>query len=196
MEFLPAIFIRTLGNGEVRRVPSVCTPRTDLLEPPSFTDVDSSSEATYAPSTISSILSNSVSVYIPNLPFPDYPIQDPEGSGLFKTLAMRVTKWRMLARYLGLPDDSIATICQANHFDNERCYKMMLLWSEKSNELATYLKLANSLRNIMRDDLLTEVTCYLPEDGREQPGENVVIGLNSSIGKANSNTTMREEGTN
>ena len=165
------------------------TPRTDLLEPPSFTDVDSSSEANYAPSTISSILSRSVSVSIPSLPFPDSPIQDPEGSGLFKTLAARVTKWRMLARYLGLPDDAIAAISQANLFDNERCYKMMLSWSEKSTELATYLKLADSLRNIMRDDLLMEVTRYLPEVEEEGGGElgedgweifSVVIGPKGS----------------
>ena len=145
----------------------------DLIEP---TDVDYSPEANrytyYAPYMVSSSPSCSVSVSVPSLPFPDSLILDPEGRGLFKMLAMRITKWRKLAMYLGLPDDAIATISQANHFDNECCYKMMLMWTEKYNELATYLKLANSLRNIMRDDLLMEVTRYLPEVEEEGGGES------------------------
>ena len=97
------------------------------------------------------------------------PIGEAEGNKLFETLAYRVKKWRFAGRYLNLDEDTLERIESENRFPIEQCYKMFATWRENFRSDATYLKLAQALKNIMREDLLPDIVVLIPcinkEDG-------------------------------
>ena len=96
--------------------------------------------------------------------FSHEPVPDPQDSQLFKIVAQRINKWKILGRYLGLEDETLEAIQRDNHFIVEQCYKMLVTWQQGLRAEATYLKLAQSLKNIMREDLLPELLLYMDQN--------------------------------
>ena len=116
--------------------------------------------------------------------FSQEPVPDPQDSQLFKIVAQRINKWKILGRYLGLEDETLEAIQRGNHFTVEQCYKMLVTWQQGLRAEATYLKLAQSLKNIMREDLLPELLLYMvdqssngSESGGDGEGERVLIHI-------------------
>ena len=116
--------------------------------------------------------------------FSHEPVPDPQDSQLFKIVAQRINKWKILGRYLGLDDETLEAIQRDNHFIVEQCYKMLVTWQQGLRAEATYLKLAQSLKNIMREDLLPELVLYMAdqssigsESGGDGEGERVLIHI-------------------
>ena len=116
--------------------------------------------------------------------FSNEPVPDAQDSQLFKIVAQRINKWKILGRYLGLEDETLEAIQRDNHFIVEQCYKMLVTWQQGLRAEATYLKLAQSLKNIMREDLLPELLLYIAdqssngsESGGDGEGERVLIHI-------------------
>ena len=104
-------------------------------------------------------------------------VPEPE---LFKLVASRISKWKILGRYLGLDDGTLDAIYTDNHFSIERCYKMLVAWRTKFRGKATYLELAKGLKNTMREDLLPDLVPYMvqsSEDGDSNQGESITIPI-------------------
>lgn len=117
--------------------------------------------------------------------FSHEPVPDPRDSQLFKIVAQRINKWKILGRYLGLEDETLEAIHRENHFIVEQCYKMLVTWQQELRADATYLKLAQSLKNIMREDLLPELLLFMDQsssgsDNGGNEGERVLIHIGPS----------------
>ena len=117
--------------------------------------------------------------------FSHEPVPDPQDSQLFKIVAQRINKWKILGRYLGLEDEILEAIHRENHFIVEQCYKMLVTWQQEVRADATYLKLAQSLKNIMREDLLPELLLFMDQsssgsDNGSSEGERVMIHIGPS----------------
>ena len=132
------------------------------------------------------------SLAVDEVVFPAVPITDCE-SQLFKMLSRRVPKWKIFGRYLGLDDDILERIDAENQFCIEKCYKMLETWKRQFRSDATYQKLEEGLRNIMREDLLFDIGQFVPRDH----GNEVEEPLHHTIdvrSKENPNLrTVREE---
>ena len=118
--------------------------------------------------------------------FPALTIGNSRDSKLFFTLALRVQKWKMLGRYLGVNDANLFEIESKYHFISERCLKMLIQWAETGG---TYCQLEAGLRNIMREDLIDDLRCFVPPEPAdlEEVGEGhwKSSGLNINRGKIN-----------
>ncbi len=101
-------------------------------------------------------------VTLDGIHFPPLPIDELSGSKLFEALAYRVEKWRFVGRYLGLDDGTLDQIENDNQFLIERCYKMFTTWRDTFSKTATYQRLAEALKNIMREDLLPDIANLVP----------------------------------
>jgi len=102
---------------------------------------------------------------------------------LFKVIAPRISKWKILGRYLGLDDDILDAICRENHFSVERCYKTLVAWKTNFRAKAMYLELAKGLKNIMREDLLPDLVPYMvqgSEDDDFKEGERIIIPIDEN----------------
>ena len=97
------------------------------------------------------------------LSFPNYQIRDKDREKLFHTLAPRIRKWTFLGRYLDIDDETLKEIASSCHFDVERCYQMLCRWRRE----ATYLRLAQGLKDIMREDLYPDLISQIPCRVRE-----------------------------
>ena len=95
--------------------------------------------------------------------FPPTPIGESDGQVLFNALVFRVKKWQLLGRYLELEDEVIEAIEKENQFHIEQCYKMFVKWREQFGSNATYARLAEAMRNIMREDLLPDIANHIPQ---------------------------------
>ena len=95
---------------------------------------------------------------------------------LLETIAMRVHKWKMLGRYLGVDDDSLDEIEMQNHFVGERCLKMLKKFQTVSDDEATYVRLATALKNIMQDSLISDISQFFPkdQDSESSPGSYTI----------------------
>ena len=107
--------------------------------------------------------------------FPPVPITDCE-SQLFEMLSHRVQKWKILGRYLGLEDETLDRIEVENQFRIERCYKMLDTWKKLFRSDATYRRLEEGLRNVMREDILLDIGHFIPccHDNNEEPLNHTV----------------------
>jgi hypothetical protein len=85
-------------------------------------------------------------------------------SEMLEMIAMRVSKWKMLGRYLGVDDDSLDEIETQNHFVGERCLKMLKKFQTVSGDEATYVRLITALKNIMHDSLIADISQFFPKD--------------------------------
>ena len=135
-------------------VPSKDT-RVDTLTPPhdpGLIGADDPEQASAACSQVSLICGSR---------FPEQSIPNPEDCDMFRALAQRVQKWKMLGRYLGVEDEVLDKIESVNHFANERCLKMLVHWGRREG---TYRQLETGLHNIMREDLVEDLQCYLPPE--------------------------------
>ncbi len=94
--------------------------------------------------------------------FPPLPIDEPNGNKLFESLAYRVKKWKFVGRYFGIDDETLDRIAKENKFPVEQCYKMFTTWRETFGSSATYRVLAEALTNIMREDLLHDISKLVP----------------------------------
>lgn len=113
------------------------------------------------------IANNSEQIF--GIQIPNVVISGDEEDELFETIARRVTKWKMLGRYLGLDDEVLNEIEIHNHFVGERCLKMLKRFKSDSGDGATYVKLAVSLKDTMHDSLVTDISKYFPQ--YDQPSQ-------------------------
>lgn len=83
---------------------------------------------------------------------PQMPLLD--NSEVFELIATHPTakrKWSLLARYLGMSEENIQEIKRSYHFNEEKCLRMLLRWSQDkktSTSSATYARLLCGLINI------------------------------------------------
>ena len=70
------------------------------------------------------------------------------------------SKWTFLARFLGLPEDTILQLKDEHEFVEECCYGMLLQWIHRSPSEATWGRLSTSLVRIMRADLVDVISEY------------------------------------
>ena len=94
---------------------------------------------------------------------PNVIISGDEEDEMFKTIAGRIRKWKMLGRYLSLKDEVLEEIELHNHFDEERCLKMLKRFIIDVGDGATYVRLAIALKNIMHDSLVADIAQYFPQ---------------------------------
>ena len=94
---------------------------------------------------------------------PNVVIGGDKESELLETIAMRVSKWKMLGRYLGVDDDSLDEIETQNHFVGERCLKMLKKFQTVRGNEATYVRLSTALKNIKQGGLITDVSQFFPK---------------------------------
>lgn len=115
--------------------------------------------------SLSDIANNSEQIF--GIQIPNVMISGEEEIELFEMIAGRVTKWKMLGRYLGVDDEALDDIEIHNHFIGERCLKMLKRFKADGGDGATYVKLAIALKDTMYDSLVTDISKYFPE--YEQP---------------------------
>ena len=71
------------------------------------------------------------------------------------------TDWKFLVRELGLCEAKIDAIVQDNpHSTQEQAYKALTLWTKKMGEKATKHHVIEALREMEREDLVTELEQY------------------------------------
>ena len=88
---------------------------------------------------------------------------------MFKALAHRIRKWKILGRYLGLSDQELDDIEESNQFTTDRCFNMLVTWAIKYR--GRYSELEVGIHNIMREDLVEDVRPLLPVEQAEQYSE-------------------------
>lgn len=125
-------------------------------------NVDSESSWLQWTVIISLIAKNTEQIF--GITIPNVAICGDNESELLETIAMRVHKWKMLGRYLGVDDDSLDEIEMQNHFVGERCLKMLKKFQTVSDDEATYVRLATALKNIMQDSLISDISQFFPKD--------------------------------
>ena len=78
------------------------------------------------------------------------------------------TKWKNLARALGIPEAHIEVVDEENRKVVEKCYNVLLLWKQGSGHQATYEALEAGLCHsvVLRRDL-AEKYCYVPALAQE-----------------------------
>lgn len=113
------------------------------------------------------ISNNSEQIF--GIQIPNVVISGDEEDELFETIARRVTKWKMLGRYLGLDDEVLNEIEIHNHFVGERCLKMLKRFKSDGGDGATYVRLAVGLKDTMHDSLVTDISKYFPQ--YDQPSQ-------------------------
>ena len=69
----------------------------------------------------------------------------------------------MLGRYLNLDDDILIEIDTANYFQVEKCLKMLITWKDTSKQTATFARLAQGLKDVMREDLISDIGQFIPK---------------------------------
>ena len=94
---------------------------------------------------------------------PNVIISGDEEDEMFKTIAGRARKWKMLGRYLSLKDEVLEEIELHNRFNEERCLKMLKRFKIDVGDEATYVRLAIALKNIMHDGLVADIAQYFPQ---------------------------------
>ena len=84
------------------------------------------------------------------------------------------TKWKNLARALGIPEANIEVVDEENRKVVEKCYNVLLLWKQGSGCRATYQTLEAGLCHgvVLRRDL-AEKYCYV----HALPQENDQLGV-------------------
>lgn len=122
------------------------------------------SESSPLPWTVSILLIAKNTEHIFGIRIPNMVICGGMEDELLETVAMRVNKWKMLGRYLGVDDDSLDEIETQNHFAGERCLKMLKKFQTLSGDEATYVRLAAALKNTMQDSLITDISQFFPQD--------------------------------
>lgn len=127
-------------------------------------DLEVESKATMSkvasPVTLTSASVSGVKPFV----FPDVEIVEENQAELFKTIAISIdAKWQDLGRYLGLEDSVLNKIDKRNHFNGEKCMKMLIEWKTVFQQQATYFKLEESLRNIKHEDLLSQIQEFVPQ---------------------------------
>ena len=111
------------------------------------------------------IATNSEQIF--GIKIPNVMISGDEENELYETIARRVSKWKMLGRYLGLKDEDLNEIEMHNHFTGERCLKMLKKFKAQIGDEATYVRLAIALKNSMHDSLVTDISSYFPQYSEE-----------------------------
>ena len=61
-------------------------------------------------------------------------------------LTQKVTNWKFLGRWLGLPENDLLRIEADNQINREQCYQMFLRWKESDPENYTYPVLGDALQ--------------------------------------------------
>ena len=121
------------------------------------------SETSWLQWTVSMSLIANHTEQIFGITIPNVVICGDKESELLESIAMRVSKWKMLGRYLGVDDDSLDEIEIQNHFVGERCLKMLKKFQTVSGDEATYVTLTTALKNIMQDGLITDISQFFPK---------------------------------
>ena len=121
------------------------------------------SEPSWLQWTVSTSLIANHTEQIFGIMIPNVVICGDKESELLETIAMRVSKWKMLGRYLGVDDDSLDEIETQNHFVGERCLKMLKKFQTVSDDEATYIRLTTALKNIMQDGLINDISQFFPK---------------------------------
>ena len=109
--------------------------------------------------TLSLSVQQPLTVFNPlQLSFPNFQIRDKDREKLFHTLAPKIRQWTFLGRSLNIDDETLEEIASSYHFDVERCYQMLCRWRIE----ATYHRLAQGLKDIMREDLYPDLISQIP----------------------------------
>ena len=112
---------------------------------------------------------------------PNVVIYGDKESELLETIAMHVSKWKMLGRYLGIDDDSLDEIEAQNHFVGERCLKVLKKFQTISGDEATYVRLATALKNIMQYSLIADISQFFPKDQESTSTVSSSYSIKSTI---------------
>ena len=82
-------------------------------------------------------------------------------------LTQKVTNWKFLGRWLGLPENVLSRIEADNpKADREQCYQMFLRWKESDPENYTYPVLGDALQNESQElynEFVEKVECVRVE---------------------------------
>jgi hypothetical protein len=87
--------------------------------------------------------------------------QKPCNQQVIMWLTQRVTNWKFLGRWLGLPENVLSRIITDNQkSDREQCYQMFLRWKESDPENYTYPVLGDALQResqVLYNEFVDEV---------------------------------------
>jgi hypothetical protein len=77
--------------------------------------------------------------------------------GIRYEISIKIVNWKMVGRYLGIPEEKLAAIERDNHTEEERRVDLLNTWHQGQGSQATYLSLMTVLYQHYRRDLVEEL---------------------------------------
>ena len=73
------------------------------------------------------------------------------------SIAVKITDWRVIGRYLGIPKEKLTSINIDSRTEDERRIVLLETWKERESSRATYTRLMDTLHQRGRNDLVEEI---------------------------------------
>ena len=77
--------------------------------------------------------------------------------GIRYEISIKIVNWKMLGRYLGIPEEKLAAIQVDNNTEEERRFVMLHTWHQAQGSQATYFSLMAALYWHQRCDLVEQL---------------------------------------
>lgn len=169
----PAVTKRTVSTAVVKKsepsLPKTSSPKQKPAVQKTAKHVEHSRYDVVVPHTTVTISSVDVEKekWLRQYPIPKLKENVPETKiekpiSLFEVLGKSLTNWKMLGRYLGLPDESLDTVSKLGSDSTDMAIQMLKLWLGQSSRTqpVTYRLLGEALMNCMKDELIVVLVSH------------------------------------
>ena len=86
-------------------------------------------------------------------------------------ISVKIVHWKMVGRYIGIPEEKLAAIQVDNNSEEEQRFVMIHTWHQQLGSQATYLSLMMALHQHQCRDLIEQL-CIMIKSDTIQPKSN------------------------